>query len=240
MRNKYFLHYFMFKKCFFCSGNLGKAAVTAFNEAGWKTISADSRENSDASSNVKLTFNATDDVASVLKAIGDDKVGAVINVAGGWVGGSIKSVEVIKQAQTAYSQSVDSSLAAANIAANAMSEGGLLVLTGALAATGATAGMIGYGLAKAAVHQLAHSVADSAGKDGGLPAKSTVVTIAPVTLDTPQNRSGMPDANFDDWTPLDVLAKKLASWANGESRPTSGKIVAIKTKAKETSFEELK
>ena len=36
--------------------------------------------------------------------------------------------------------------------------------------------MIGYGMAKAAVHQLTKSLA---GKDGGLPDKSVVATILP-------------------------------------------------------------
>ena len=51
--------------------------------------------------------------------------------------------------------------------------------------------MIGYGLAKAAVHQLTKSLAD---KNGGLPANAAVQTILPVTLDTPMNRKFMSDA----------------------------------------------
>lgn len=56
--------------------------------------------------------------------------------------------------------------------------GGLFQLTGAAAAAAAegTPGMLGYGLAKAAVHQLVRSLA----ADGsGMPADATVVGILP-------------------------------------------------------------
>lgn len=71
--------------------------------------------------------------------------------------------------------------------------GGLLVLTGANAALNATpgnhnqtdvgplyyialTGMLGYGMAKAAVHQLVQSLKSS---DGGLPADCSVLGILP-------------------------------------------------------------
>lgn len=64
--------------------------------------------------------------------------------------------------------------------------------------------MIGYGLAKAAVHQLTQSLA---GEGGGLPANSLVIAILPQTLDTPMNRKWMPNADTSTWTPLDFVAK---------------------------------
>lgn len=53
--------------------------------------------------------------------------------------------------------------------------------------------MIGYGLAKSAVHHLVKSLAD---KSSGLPDNSTVLAILPITLDTPMNRKWMPNADF--------------------------------------------
>ena len=67
-----------------------------------------------------------------------------------------------------------------------------------------TPGMIGYGMAKAAVHQLVKSLAAS---DGGLPANSSVFAILPVTLDTPMNRKWMPKADHSSWTPLEFVAE---------------------------------
>ncbi|KFV13047.1 Dihydropteridine reductase, partial [Tauraco erythrolophus] len=65
-------------------------------------------------------------------------------------------------------------------------------------------GMIGYGMAKGAVHQLCQSLA---GAKSGLPSGSAAVAILPVTLDTPANRKSMPDADFSSWTPLEFIAE---------------------------------
>ena len=54
--------------------------------------------------------------------------------------------------------------------------GGLLLLTGAQAALHGTAGMIGYGLAKAAVHQLVSSLGAA---NSGLPANTSILAILP-------------------------------------------------------------
>ena len=54
--------------------------------------------------------------------------------------------------------------------------GGLLLLTGAQAALQGTTGMIGYGLAKAAVHQLVSSLGAA---NSGLPPNTSVLAILP-------------------------------------------------------------
>lgn len=92
----------------------------------------------------------------------------------------------------------------AAIGANYLKTGGLLALTGANPALKGTPGMMGYGMAKAAVHQLTKSLA---GKDSGLPDNSLVVAILPITLDTPMNRKWMPNGDFSSWTPLEFIAE---------------------------------
>ena len=73
--------------------------------------------------------------------------------------------------------------------------GGILCLTGAQAALGSELGggstsfAVGYGMSKAATHQLAKSMAD----EGQLPENSKVITILPATIDTKANRESMPD-----------------------------------------------
>ena len=56
---------------------------------------------------------------------------------------------------------------------------GCLVLPGAQPALGGTSGMMGYGMAKAAVHQLTKSLASS---DSGLPADVQTFALLPITL----------------------------------------------------------
>lgn len=101
-------------------------------------------------------------------------------------------------------QSVASSVLASSIASKYLKPGGILVLTGAKAALGPTPGMIGYGLAKAAIHHLTKSLAD---ENGGLPAGAQAVSILPATLDTPMNRKWMPKADTSTWTPLEFIAE---------------------------------
>lgn len=64
--------------------------------------------------------------------------------------------------------------------------------------------MIGYGMAKAAVHQLTKSLGQD---NSGLPKNSTTVAILPVTLDTPMNRKWMSGADFSTWTSLEFVAE---------------------------------
>lgn len=66
--------------------------------------------------------------------------------------------------------------------------------------------MIGYGMAKAAVHQLTRSLG---GESSGLPKESAAVAILPVMLDTPMNRKWMPKADTSTWTPLEYLAESV-------------------------------
>ena len=103
-----------------------------------------------------------------------------------------------------WRQSIWSSLISASIAAQHLKTGGVVTLTGAKAALEGTPGMIGYGMAKSAVHHLTKSLA---GADSGLPENSLVVAILPITLDTPMNRKWMPKADFTTWTPLEFIAE---------------------------------
>lgn len=172
-------------------------------------MSVDMAENEQADANILVARDATwvDQETAVLEQVASklngDKLDGVICVAGGWAGGNAAN-ELAKNSDMMWKQSVWSSSISASISANHMKDGGFLSLTGAKAALGETPGMIGYGMAKAAVHQLTKSLA---GKDSGMPANSMVVSILPITLDTPMNRKWMPNADFSTWTPLSFIAE---------------------------------
>lgn len=107
-----------------------------------------------------------------------------------------------------WHQSVWTSVLSATIASKHLKNGGFLALTGAQPALAATPTMIGYGMAKSAVHHLTRSLASP---DGGLPQDAMVAAILPVTLDTPMNRKWMPKADFSTWTPLTDVARFVLS-----------------------------
>ena len=91
-----------------------------------------------------------------------------------------------------WKQSVWSSAITARLASKHLKANGLVVLPGAQPALAGTAGMMGYGMAKAAVHQLVKSLASPG---SGLPDLACVLGLLPVTLDTPMNRKFMPGAD---------------------------------------------
>lgn len=93
--------------------------------------------------------------------------------------------------------------------------------------------MIGYGMAKAAVHHLCQSLA---APKGGLPNEASVVSILPVTLDTPMNRKWMPKADTSSWTPLEFVAEMMERWIEKEDRPASGSLVQLITEAGTTKL----
>ncbi len=60
------------------------------------------------------------------------ELSAVICVAGGWLGGNVKDESIFDGLDKMFTFNLQSSVAAAHIAANFLTEGGLLVLTGNL------------------------------------------------------------------------------------------------------------
>jgi len=95
-------------------------------------------------------------------------------------------------------------------------------------------GMIGYGLAKAAVH---HLVSSLSAEKSGLPQNSSVVAILPITLDTPMNRKFMSNADFSTWTSLDFVTELFFKWSSdGTTRPKSGSLVQLLTANHQTTL----
>ncbi|KAF8958118.1 hypothetical protein BGZ46_002038 [Entomortierella lignicola] len=218
------------------SGALGRAIVSTFIQKQWAVTSIDFSANQEATTNVLLEKNDTleEQGKRVVGAVAG-QVDAIVCVAGGWAGGNAASSEFFATSELMWKQSVHSSLVASHLASKALKAGGLLTLTGASAAQKGTPFMIGYGMAKAAVH---HLVASLAGPDSGIPADAKVNAILPITLDTPMNRSGMPNADFTSWTPCSEVAETIYGWATNTIPVTSGKLVEIVTKDSKTTYAE--
>jgi NAD(P)-dependent dehydrogenase (short-subunit alcohol dehydrogenase family) len=101
-------------------------------------------------------------------------------------------------------------------------QGGRIVNVAARPAVQPTGGMIAYTTAKAAVASLTQCLAEEVKQDG-----ICVNAILPSVLDTPANRQGMPDADFDSWPKLDEVARAILSLASPENRVTSGALVPV-------------
>ncbi|XP_067645285.1 dihydropteridine reductase [Eurosta solidaginis] len=213
-------------------GALGAACVSHYKANNYWVGSIDLNVNEEADASIVIPRDLgweeqeTAVLSKVDEVLAGEKLDAVICVAGGWAGGNAAK-DLAKNADLMWRQSVWTSSISATVACKYLKNGGFITLTGAQAALQGTPGMIGYGMAKAAVHQLTRSLA---GKNSGLPSEAIVVSILPVTLDTPMNRKWMPNADFGTWTPLAEVAGLFLKWTKGQNRPNSGDLLQLITK----------
>lgn len=83
-------------------------------------------------------------------------------------------------------------------------------------------GMVAYGLSKSLLFRLAELMNEEAkGTD--------VITsvIVPSTIDTPQNRKSMPDANFDNWVNPGDIASVIHYYCTGEGSVVREGVVKV-------------
>ncbi|XP_014272166.1 dihydropteridine reductase [Halyomorpha halys] len=222
------------------NGALGKACVKFFKNKNLPVGSIDSENNTEADINFLLNFSdpwvAQKECIheAVSSKLGNDKLESIICVTGGFAGGNTDSEDFKKNCHMMWQKCVWSSCIAASLCTKFLKEGGLLTLTGANAALKGTPEMIGYGMAKAAVHHFTKSLA---GQNSGLPNNTQVVAILPQVLDTPRNRKERPNADMSTWTPLEFVAELLYKWITvpGE-RPPNGSLASLITKDKKSNY----
>lgn len=101
-------------------------------------------------------------------------------------------------------------------------QGGSIVAVGSRAAETGGAGMAAYAVSKVAVHALVRVLALE-NRDLGV----RVNAVLPGTIDTPENRRAMPDADFSKWTSPAAIAEVVAFLLSPESAPTTGALVPV-------------
>jgi NAD(P)-dependent dehydrogenase (short-subunit alcohol dehydrogenase family) len=197
------------------SGNLGYAVTKNFLDKGLKVIATVSDEHKrimDFESHpdfVKYALNVTDEeacrkcISQILKQNQTIDVAALL--VGGFEMGNIHDTDG-NSLKKMFTLNFESAYYLAKEIFNQMIQqpsGGHIFLVGARPALLPEAGknMIAYALSKSLVFQLAEIL--------NAEAKKNVVTsvIVPSTLDTPQNRSDMPNANFADWVKPEEVAE---------------------------------
>lgn len=222
------------------AGALGRQLVKALLESNCHVVSVDVKDNDSTPHNVLLAppLTAAASLEGASRAAREHgPFAAVFVVAGGWQGGSASSPSLFSSSIAMWEMNVLGALLGASIA-RSLAPNGLLVMTSAQASLGGTPGMIGYGMAKAAINQLVASLATEGRGGGSLPTGACTIAILPETLDTPANREAMgKDADLSSWTPIGVLAHQLRDWAlQPASRPASGSLVSVITRDSQTSF----
>lgn len=216
------------------SGNLGTATVKKMLAEGYKVIAvSNSRDNFDFTQGNKnfehhsLNLSKEDDTqAFVEDAIRrHDTIDAALLLAGGFAMGNVEATggDALKKMyalnfETAY-------YVVRPLFTHMLKKGiGRIAFVGARPSLVASNGknMIAYALSKSLLFKLSEFLNEAA---KGSNVVSSV--IVPSTIDTPQNREAMPDANFEDWVRAEHIADMLAficSEASGSLRESIYKL----------------
>ncbi|MEP7375243.1 MAG: SDR family NAD(P)-dependent oxidoreductase [Chitinophagaceae bacterium] len=83
-------------------------------------------------------------------------------------------------------------------------------------------GMVAYGLAKSLIFRLAELMNDEA-------KGHNIVTsvIVPSTIDTPQNRKSMPDANFSNWVKAEEIADTIYYYSSDTAKSLREPLIKV-------------
>jgi len=219
------------------AGNLGRALAVAFAQRGARIALLDLNEQTtqavvdDLPQDADATAYAVNllEAASVnqtLQAIVHDfgHIDVLANIAGGFTMGPLiqdtgdRDWEFMMNLN-ARSIFYTCRAAIPNMLANG---GGRIINVSARAAVEGKGRMGPYCASKAAVKTLTESLAAENKFDN-----INVNCILPGTIDTPQNRDAMPDANFSNWVPPEALADVVVFLASEAARCVTGAAIPV-------------
>ena len=195
------------------SGNLGQAVIKKFLSEGYYVVgtivpndpvTVDIKDKNFETAIVDLMNEESSQqfVSSFIAKHG--QIDVVILTVGGFAMGKIadtKTSDVFKQYKLNFETAYN---AARPVFIQMMQQGhGRIFMIGSRPGSDMrnSKGMVGYGMAKSLIFRLAELMNDEA-------KGSDVVTnvVVPSTIDTPQNRQSMPDADFDKWVKAEAIA----------------------------------
>lgn len=206
------------------SGNLGKSTVSKFLAANYRVLATHSPGKPSAlppNPNLETyPVDLTDEkaVTSTLETLfaKHPTIDAALLLAGGFAGGNFQNTDGATLRKM-YALNFETAFFIARpllIHMQKQPEGGRIVLVGSRTALRASdaKNALAYALSKSLLFNLAEYL----NAEG---AKQNVVTsvIVPSTIDTPDNRKAMPNADFSTWVSTDEIADTLLFIANSTS-----------------------
>lgn len=219
------------------AGNLGRAVAQAFAARGAhlalldrnaegieKTIAACEGHASARAFGTNLIESAATDatIAEVLAAFG--RIDVLANIAGGFAMGPL--IQDTEDRDWDFMMNLNArsvfNTCRRVIPAMLENQGGRIINVSARAAERGKGRMGPYCASKAAVLTLTESLAAENKFDN-----INVNCILPGTIDTPQNRESMPDANFSHWVPPAALADVVVFLASNAARCVTGAAIPV-------------
>jgi NAD(P)-dependent dehydrogenase (short-subunit alcohol dehydrogenase family) len=216
------------------AGNLGRAVAVAFREAGASLVVADVAED-----RLEELYGGEDDVLVVPVDLTEEqsiqemvsraldrfaRIDILANVAGGFRMGPPLHETLVETWDFMMDLNARSVfLVSRAVLPHMIRQGyGRIVNVAARAAVQPKGRMAPYCASKAAVITLTESMAAEHRLDD-----INVNCILPGTIDTPQNRADMPDADFDTWVPPKDLASVILFLASDVARAVNGAAVPV-------------
>jgi NAD(P)-dependent dehydrogenase (short-subunit alcohol dehydrogenase family) len=215
-------------------GTLGRAVARAFETAGAKVAVIDhtavpAADSAKASDNylpvgeIDLTqlAHAERAMQSVVAKFG--RIDVLVNIAGGFRWQTLADGDLAGWDQM-YAMNLKTGVVASKAALPSIlkSSAGRVINIGAGAAAKAAAGMGAYAASKSGVLRLTESLSEEV-KDRGV----TVNAVLPGTIDTPQNRKDMPDADKSKWVAPEAIADVVVFLASPAARAVTGAAVPV-------------
>jgi NAD(P)-dependent dehydrogenase (short-subunit alcohol dehydrogenase family) len=223
------------------SGNLGQAVARAFYAAGAHLVLLDRAEDrlpglfpELAGSPEHLLLGSVDaaDAGSVEKAVAAalerfGRIDVLANTVGGFRGGTAVHETPLETWDFLLNLNARPAFVLSRAVVPHMRErrSGKIVHVSARAALAGAGKAAAYSASKAVVVRLVESLAAELRQDG-----INVNCVLPGTIDTPQNRQSMPNADHSRWVPPEAIASVIlflasdAAWAvNGAAIPVYGR-----------------
>ncbi len=217
------------------TGGLGRAVVAELLEAGAQVVVPwiAERERDAVSSQLGdrdelrlveanlLEGGAVDAVAAAAEA---GELHSVVNLVGGFAAGERIHEEPPETLEKMLALNLTTAVNTSRAALPSMidAEGGSIVCVGTKVAYEPFSGGAAYAISKAAVLALVRSL-HAEYRDDGVRANA----IVPNVIDTPANRSSMPDADFDKWVEPAEIAKVVRFLCSADCSPISGDEIGV-------------
>ncbi len=160
-------------------------------------------------------------VADVLAR--SQRIDVLVNTVGGFAGGDLASTRIAE-----WRRMLDLNLTSAVIGCRAVlpamraARRGRIVNIASRAVVPPLGGFIAYTVSKSAVIALTQALAQEERPHG-----ITVNAVLPSTMDTPANRSAMPDADRSGWVTTEAVADVIAYLVSDAAGAVSGATVAV-------------
>lgn len=219
-------------------GNLGQATAGVLQGFGARTVLIDRVADRLRKAYPELADSKDHLLAGDVDATDSGKMSAVVQAAVdrfGRVDGLVNTVGTFRGGKPAHEESDDTwhllfevnvkaVLSACRAVVPAMTEqkSGQIVNVASKAALSGVAGLSAYSASKSAVMRLTESMAAELW-DSGIRANC----VLPGTIDTPQNRAAMPNADHSKWTPPEDIAKVVAFLLSDLAGRISGAAIPI-------------